>query len=903
MRSSVELNVRAGDDARVQLSGHVPTGGSAELLERSEDLAKLAGALAAVTESSRGQLLLVRGEAGIGKTALLSRFCQGLGRSVRVLWAACDPLFTPRPLGPLLDVARETNGELRARVETGAQPHDVTIALMAELEAPAPTVMVLEDIHWADEATLDVLRLLARRLEAIPVLVLASYRDERLHRTHPLRIVLGELPAGGAVARHELRLLSRDAVARLAEHTTLDPDDLYERTAGNPFFVTEVLAAGAERVPSTVRDAVLARAARLSEPAQTMLEAVAVVPQRAEVWLLEALADGALAGIDECVNSGMLRSEPGGVAFRHELARIAIEESLDPERSVSLHRRAVAALAEPAIGAPDLARLAHHAEAAGDTAAVLRFAPAAAGEASSVGAHREAAAQYGRALRFAGGIASVARAELLERFADECYFTDMREEGVAALDEALTIHRERGDALKQGETQRLRSRMLLCIGRVPEATAAAESAVALLEPLSPGRELARAYTALAEVALHLSDEQGTLKWGNLAAALAERVGDAEALILSLNFVGTTELGRGTGGRDKLLRSLELAKEAELPSEVGRAYVNLLGALGLCHDWVGAGEIIAAAIDWCREHGLESWLRYVLGAQAEWHLVQGRWDAAADTALSVINAPANQVVGPRNWALETLARVRARRGDPGYRPLLDELLEESRAVGELQHLGPAATARAEAAWLEGRTDAIAPETDSAFALALRQRAPYYLGELSCWRWRAGLLSEPPAGVPEVYRLTIAGDWEGAASHWEDVGYPYEAALALADSGDPDGLRDALDRLRGLGATPAAAIVARRLRELGERGLPRGPRARTRANPAGLTARELEVLPLVAEGLRNAEIAERLVVSEKTVDHHVSAILRKLGVRTRGEAAATASRLGLTEVSAGSPGGLA
>jgi DNA-binding CsgD family transcriptional regulator len=236
-------------------------------------------------------------------------------------------------------------------------------------------------------------------------------------------------------------------------------------------------------------------------------------------------------------------------------------------------------------------------------------------------------------------------------------------------------------------------------------------------------------------------------------------------------------------------------------------------------------------------------------------------------------------------------------------LLDELLESAVSVGELQYLGPAASARAEAAWLEGRTDAIAQETNTAFALALRQRAPHYLGELACRRWRAGLLSELPAGVSEVYRLTIVGEWEGAASLWEDAGYPYEAALALADSGDPEALREARERLRTLGASPAVAIVTRRLRELGERGLPRGPRPRTRANPAGLTARELEVLPFLAEGLRNAEIAERLVVSQKTVDHHVSAILRKLGVRTRGEAGAAASRLGLTAVSAGSPGGLA
>jgi DNA-binding CsgD family transcriptional regulator len=256
-----------------------------------------------------------------------------------------------------------------------------------------------------------------------------------------------------------------------------------------------------------------------------------------------------------------------------------------------------------------------------------------------------------------------------------------------------------------------------------------------------------------------------------------------------------------------------------------------------------------------------------------------------------------------WAIETLSSVRMRRGDPGYWPLLDEDLDVARAVGELQYLAPVAAARAEAAWLERRADAIAEETDAAYALALRQRAPRFLGELACWRWRAGVLDEAPAGVEEVYRLTIAGDAAGAERFWNTAGYPYEAALALDGSDDPKDLREAHERLRALGATPAAAIVARRLRVLGERALPRGPRTQTRANAAGLTARELEVLPFLAEGLRNAEIAGRLVVSQKTVDHHVSAILRKLGARTRGEAAAAASRLGLTEVSAGSPGGLA
>jgi DNA-binding CsgD family transcriptional regulator/tetratricopeptide (TPR) repeat protein len=874
--------------------GQAASVGTLELLERTEELAVLRDRLAEVSNQARGRLVLVAGEAGIGKTAVLRAFCDGLAPSVRVLWAACDPLFTPRPLGPLLDIARATDGELRAQVESGTKPHDVAAALIAQIESPSPTVFVLEDLHWADAATLDVVRLVARRVASVQALFVISYRDEQLHGAHQLRIVLGELSGVGPVTRLELPGLSREAVAALAERSTIDPDELYERTSGNPFFVTETLAAGAEQVPPTVRDAVLARVARLTAAGQGVLESVAVVPQRAEIWLLEALSEGALEGLDECLSSGMLRPELDGVAFRHELARLAVEQSLAPDRTVILHRRAIAALERPALGAPDCTRLAHHAEAAGDAAAVLRFAPEAAVRASAFGAHREAEAQYSRALRVGDRIAPESRADLLERFANECYFTDMREQGLAALDEALMIHRKLGNALKQGEMQQLRGRMMACSGRIAEAKVIFADAIELLEPLPHGRELARAYSCLSEATMLCSEAEETIKWGTLGSALAERVGDAEALALGLNSLGTIEMYWGVAeGRDKLERSLEVAKLADLPIEVGRAYLNLMAALGNAHDYVAKDRYADVAIDYCRAYGLEAWLRYAICQQADSHLVQGRWTEAADAAASVVNAPPSAVVGPRTWALCQLALVRARRGDPEYWPLLDEALAAARTIDELQYLAMVAAVRAEAAWLEGRPAAVGPETESAFQLALELQAPLYIGELACWRWRAGLLTDAPPDAEEVYRLQIGGHTKQAVSFWREAGYPYEAALALLDSGEPEALRRALEELRALGARPAAAIVTHRLRKLGERHLPRGPRPRTRANPHGLTGRELEVLPLLAEGLRNAEIARRLIVSQKTVDHHVSAILRKLGVRTRGEAAAQATRLGIPD----------
>jgi DNA-binding CsgD family transcriptional regulator/tetratricopeptide (TPR) repeat protein len=864
------------------------------LLERGDELGELHGCAAEVAAHRRGRVLLVSGEAGIGKTALLQQFRDELPRRVLKLWGTCDALFTPRPLGPLLEPAAELGGEPEALVVGGAKPFDVAVALVEALTNLAPAVLIVEDLHWADEATLDVVRMLARRAQDIGLLLVLSYRSDELHRDHPLRMVLGELPSGAAVSRLALASLSRDAVGELADGSVLDADELYERTAGNPFFITETLLTKSMLVPETVRDAVHSRIARLSTGARALLDAVAVVPQRTEVWLLEALSDGALDALDECVRSGVLRAEADGVIFRHELARLAVEESVPPDRAVALHRRALAALADPAFGAPDLARLAHHAEAAGDGAAVLRYAPAAGERAAALGSPREAQHHYWRALRFAVGIEPAARAELLERFAHRAYLSDMRAEAVDAIDEAISIHRQAGDRLREGAALRLRVQLLSCIGRGHEALETAHETVRVLEQAPPGGELARAYSSLAGLSMLTFDPDPTIKWGAKAIALADEVGDREALVHALNNVGTVELSRGNpAGEAKLERSLELARQWNLGPDAGRAYINLNEALRHhCGRFDDALTWIERGIEYTRRLGLEAWLKCLIADRAAVELALGRWDDAAATAQTVLSGTRDQVLAPRVVSLVTLALVRARRGDPGYWPLLDEANETALAADDLELVAPVAAARAEAAWLEGRVREVGTETEHAYDMSCRLKEPTYAGQLARWRARVGLPVEPPDGVPERYRLELAGEPELAAEQFRAHGAIYDAAIAVIPSTNGPPLRAALDQLRALGAKPAAAAVSRRLRELGERQVPRGPRASTTENPAGLTNRELEVLPLLAEGLRNAEIAQRLVLSQKTVDHHVSAILRKLGASTRGQASAAAGRLGLT-----------
>ena len=863
----------------VQTLSTTPVAG--ELLERAGDLAALSAALDVVARERRGRLVLVRGEAGAGKTMLVRRFCDGV-TGARVRLGACDALFTPRPLGPFADIAPTA---------TGAS-HEVAALLLDELRTKSPTVVVVEDLHWADEASLDVLRIVARRIATVAALVVLTYRDDELDRRHPLRSLLGELSPVERVLRIDVGPLSPDAVALLAQPYGLDPDDLYRKTGGNAFFVTEVLAAGGAAVPETLRDAVLARASRLTDAARALLETVALLPPHADLWLLEALVPDSAGSLEECLASGMLRAAPGRVVFRHELARLAVEDSLPPDERVAVHRRALAALADAPYAGDDPARLAYHAEAAADREAVLRFAPAAAEQAAALGAHREAADQYARTLRFGGGLDRAERARLLERMATECYLTDRNPEAVAALREALEHHRALGDVRSEGDTLRMLSEYLWCPGRVAESAQAGRQAVALLDRFEPGRELAEAFGNMAHLCRAAGGGEEALAWARRAFELATRIDDQEFRIANLASLGLAEALVGErAGYEKLGEALATAEASGFESQ---AWIGLeYGYLRLCaRSYAAADELLGRSLAYSSEHGLELFRQYALAYRARSELEQARWPAAADLADEVLRQRRASTT-PAIVALVVIGLLRARRGDPDPGSPLDEAAELAEMSGELPRIGPVAAAQAEAAWLEGRLESVAGLTAPALRLSRGLHSPWLLGELSNWRRRAGSREQPPADVAEPYRLELAGEPEAAAELWSRLGCRYEAALALAWADDDGLLLRALGDLQRLGGAPAARLVSRRLRERGVRCVPRGPRPATRRNAAGLTGRELEVLRLLADGRRNAAIAERLYVSPRTIDRHVSSLLGKLDARTRGEAVAAARRLGLLQ----------
>ncbi len=848
------------------------------LLEREQCLADLAH-WASVSDQG-GCVGVVCGEAGIGKTSLVQEFAhRQSGR--RVLWGACDALFTPRPLAPVHDIARQTQGVLLDRINSGGSRDAIFSAVLDELERGPPALAVFEDMHWADEATLDLIKFIGRRIHRTQTLLLITYRDDEVGARHPLRFVIGDLPRAFS-RRMTLAPLSEVAVAKLARQAGHSSASLHSVTGGNPLFVTEVLAAGTATVPVSVRDAVLARAARLSPAAREIAELVCVVPGKTETWLLESAAKADEAAIESCLSIGMMRDDDGSLAFRHELARRALEGSLTEARRQSLHARVLSILMlRTAIPA---ARLAHHADGSRNVEALLRYAPVAAEQAASVGAHREAASHYQLALQCADSLEPVDRADLNEKLSYERYLTGENEGAVETRRCALEIWRTVGNRRREGDTLRWLSRLAWNAGRRVEATGYAAEAIATLEAIPPSPELAMSYGNRAQLDLMAHDlvsaERGALR----TLELARSWGNQELTCHALCTLGAAQLIRGDAtGWAALEESLKAALAAGFHEHVARAYYNLLARSVVSWQFAPANRFRSLGIEYCEDHDLNAWRLRILACSARARLEQGDWEGCADDIHAVLRHP-NATPITRVPALTLLGQLRARRGDPDSISPLEEACALAEPLQQLQCFAALAEARAESAWLADDREALVRAVRPVYERARSTPDPRMTGSLAVWLHRAGELGMPPAGSAEPYALELAGKWRAAAKMWKELGCPYEHAVLLARHGSEPDKREALMIFQRLGASAAMRVLRKQLRAEGVKGVPRGARASTQSHPFGLTRREAEILALLSEGMRNSAIAKRLFVSPKTVDHHVSAILMKLGVTSRAQAVA-------------------
>jgi DNA-binding CsgD family transcriptional regulator len=870
-----------------------------DFLERGEHLSRLAGAFTQAA-TGRGRVLAIAGAAGTGKTTLVEHFAHDQRGNARIFAGACENLSTPEPLLPLRDIARASGVTLDlSRGHLGA--FETVLELLKQGARPA--LLILEDMHWADAATLDLIRFLGRRIAQVKALVLATYRDDEPRSA--LKDILAEAPTG-SVERMTLEELSLRGVTSLAEKAGRNGKALYALTGGNPFLVTETLAAELDATPESVRDATLARAARLPEDARSVLEAVSIFPRRADRRIAAQLVDtGFDAGLDACAERGMLKLEGDTLTFRHELARRAIEESLPPSRRRNLHQKTVDLL--KSAGRPS--EIAHHAEYAGDVATLVKFARRAGEEAARARSPREAAAHFATLLRHREALEPGQIVGTLELHAEQSYLTGASDVAVISMREAAELRRAAGDAVTLGRDLTRLTRYSWICGRRADAEAYVAEAIAVLEETGARGELAWAYSHRSQLEMLASKSDSAIRWGEKALALAEEAGEQEALIHALGNVGTVRMElSGPKTNAELTRSLELARKAGLHDHVERAACNLSCSAYWGRDYSRAFAYIEMGAAYAVERGLAHWEAYLRGFRAMALLDLGDWQAA-DSESQTVSGWGGVPDLYRTPALFALARLRVRRGDPDADMPLELARKFTGALNELQRDIYSVVIGAERAFLarglnleqdqsgsnqQAHDDCeIADKLRDIHMLAIERKQSWVVEESALWLY---VMGEPVATtkLSEPYRAHCSGKWREAADTWKKLGRPYEEALALS-GGDEAAQRDALAIFDRLGAAPAAARLRRLMRMAGVRAVPRGPIAGTRANAAGLTRRQAQVLALLSDGLSNPEIADRLCISTKTAEHHVSAIMARFDAATRRQAIAKARELGLLEAS--------
>jgi DNA-binding CsgD family transcriptional regulator len=547
------------------------------------------------------------------------------------------------------------------------------------------------------------------------------------------------------------------------------------------------------------------------------------------------------------------------------------------------------ALKDSPLTRSDLARLVHHAEGAGDRDTLVACAPSAARQARAVGSNRAAAALFNLALQVAHDLPLAEQAGLLTDYSVICDALDQRPQAITARRQAADLWRQAGNLLKYGESLGHLALLLHLTGDNAQAEQINNQAIAVLEGLPPNRELAIIYNSQALLHLATLENARGVAMAEKNLALAHRIEDETLFPRLYETLGLCWLHRDyTRGIAYLEQSLDMALHLGQTIRSANTYANLCSVYVEFYLFPQATACFTTGLAYMAERDMESTRLYALAWRAQWHLLIGRWAEAAEDVRAVMELPGTSI-GSRGPALMVLGRLRARQGEPDADVALDESLELLFKLGYRQREGMVRAARAEAAWLAGDQERTLAEARAFYEIAVSQQNPWATGELAFWRWRAGDEVVLPEWVAEPYRLQIQGDWAAAAAAWSQLGCPYEQARALAD-GDVEAQLAALEMFDGLGAKPAAAQLRQQMRQSGIANIPRGPRPSTRENPFGLTTRQRDILALLAQELTNVEIAARLHLSTKTVDHHVSAILAKLNVSTRTDAAAIARQHG-------------
>jgi len=863
-----------------------------ELLEREEPRARLEAALAAAREG-HGRIISLEGEAGIGKTALTLAFTAAHRSGSRVHAGGCEHLSTPEPLGPLRDIARESQG----RFYISATGHLATYESLLQLlqVGRGPALLVIEDIHWADDATLDLLRFLGRRIRAAPVMVLVTFRNDEPESAARLASFWADMPRD-ARERIDLAPLSMASVAQLARRQGRTAHEVYDLTGGNPFNVTEYLTAEGDGVPRSIQELTVTRASRLSKGGRRTLECASIFPRQIDEEMLRLITgDADHAAVEECLAAGMLNAQGDRLAFRHELARRAVNEAMSPLRRRDLHATALALLK----GRNDqrAAEVAHHAEHAGAEVDLVRYSIRAADEAAALGAYRETTAHLSRAIEQGGELSDVARAQLLERKAFAAEYSGAFAEASRALKDAIDIHRRSGSVTGLGNTLRISGHLHWSLGDPMRAEADLDEAVRVLSAEPDSWQYALALASQSQFDILADRNAKAIPVAQDALTRAQKLGRWDIYIQAQTHLNTAQASVDLDEGARAMRTtIEEARRRDQPDTLPRLYSNLASVLAAGRRLEGLHQLFEDGIAVCRARDQRPLEAMIRGNRATAWLDMGRLADAVTEAEHVVYGPYPKGVVSLP-ALIALSRARVRLGQPEG-GVLEQARQAPTSGRDLLWRVPIAIADAEAEWLDGSRPGAGDRLAEVLQGVLGAWSQVYrVGETALW---LAILGRPPelspealAHVPAAHRAHLDGDWRNAALGWDALGCPYEQAIALS-GGDDEAQRQALVIFDRLGAVPAARNLRRRMRADGARSVSPGPRTERRQDAAGLTRRQNEVLSLLGSGLSNANIADHLGLSAKTVEHHVSAILAALDAPSRLAAVRVARERGLHAV---------
>jgi ATP/maltotriose-dependent transcriptional regulator MalT len=514
---------------------------------------------------------------------------------------------------------------------------------------------------------------------------------------------------------------------------------------------------------------------------------------------------------------------------------------------------------------------------------IFKYAPLASKQAARLGAHEQALKHYMTAIQYSEHLSDDEQLDILEGYAHECYLTARIGEGIQSCKSAIEILKDHHDPIREGENYRRLSRLLWYYGNDKIGEEYILKAIETLEKFPPGKQLAMSYSNYSQIYMLREKTDMALMWGEKGVNLARILNNIEIEAHALNNIGAAKMFASDDSGEKYLRkSLELSLQNDLHEHVCRAYVNLGTAYMYRRSLSEADKFFSAAVDYANEKDIKLASLCVAGEVAQIKLHMGNWDEAFEISYEVY-ADTNAPVMDKLMPITVIGLIRARRNDPGAFQLLDEANEMVYDTGELMKLVKLKAARAEAFWLKNELQNNIEELNTAYNLVKVSNNPWAIGEIAFWLWKGGKLQKMPEPIAEPYLLQIEGKWSEAAELWEKLKCPYEQALALSD-GNEKAMKKSVEIFEKLGAIAASQLIKQKMRKTGIKNIPKGPRQSTKENPSGLTGRQLEILDLVANGLSNSDIGNKLYISARTVENHISTIFSKLNIHTRTEAAA-------------------